>query len=130
MTKENLKTLINDYADKDKLFKSVKKECDNLKSDIKDTMAEMKIADFNTGDYTAVLSTVTKETMDEELLIPFIKNLNIRGIVKKREYVDMDALEKAIYSGKISQENLIEMNKCKTSTSYTTLRVKKNKKGE
>lgn len=129
MTKENLKTLINDYADKDKLFKSVEKECNNLKSDIKDTMSDMKITDFDTGDYTAVLSTVTKETMDEELLIPFIKNLNIRGIVKKKEYVDMNALEKAIYSGKLSQENLIEMNKCKTSSSYTTLRVKKNKKG-
>ena len=130
MTKEKLKTLINDFADKNKLFKSVEKECNSLKSDIKDTMSDMKITDFDTGDYTAVLSTVTKETMDEELLIPFIKNLNIRGIVKEKEYVDMDALEKAIYSGKLSQENLIEMNKCKTSISYTTLRVKKNKKGK
>lgn len=129
MTKEKLKTLINDFADKNKLFKSVEKECNNLKSDIKGIMSDMKITDFDTGDYTAVLPTVTKETVDEELLIPFIKNLNIRGIVKKKEYVDMDALEKAIYSGKISQENLIEMNKYKTSSSYTTLRVKKNKKG-
>ena len=47
MTKEKLKTLINDFADKNKLFKSVEKECNSLKSDIKDTMSDMKITDFD-----------------------------------------------------------------------------------
>lgn len=128
MTEKNLKNLINDYADKNKLFNSVKKEVDHLKTDIKTTMSEMKLTDFDTGDYVATVSTVTKESFDDELLVAFVKGLGIRGAVKKKEYVDMDVLEKAIYNGKISQEQLIEMERCKNSTSYQTLKIKKNKK--
>ena len=128
MTEETLKSTINHYADKNRLFNSVKKECDSLKADIKIAMAEMKLSDFDTGDYMATVSTVTKESFDEELLVAFVKGLGIRGAVKKKEYVDMDVLEKAIYNGKISQEQLIEMEKCKNSTSYQTLKIKKSKK--
>lgn len=128
MTEKNLKNLINDYADKNKLFNSVKKEVDRLKTDIKTSMSEMKLTDFATGDYIATVSTVTKESFDEELLVNFVKGLGIRGAVKKKEYVDMDVLEKAIYNGRISPEQLIEMERCKNSTSYQTLKIKKNKK--
>ena len=128
MTNETLKSTINHYADRNKLFNTVKKECDGLKSDIKNAMSDMKLADFDTGDYIATVSTVTKESFDEELLVTFVKGLGIRGAVKKKEYVDMDILEKAIYNGKISQEQLIEMEKCKNSTSYQTLKIKKSKK--
>lgn len=128
MTKKNLKNLINDYADKNKLFNSVKKEVDNLKATIKTSMSEMELSDFDTGDYIATVSTVTKESFDEELLVNFVKSLGIRGAVKKKDYVDMDVLEKAIYNGRVSQEQLIEMERCKNSTSYQTLKIKKNKK--
>ena len=128
MTEKNLKNLINDYADKNKLFNSVKKAVDRLKTDIKTSMSEMKLTDFDTGDYIATISTVTKESFDEELLVNFVKSLGIRGAVKKKEYVDMDVLEKAIYNGRVSQEQLIEMERCKNSTSYQTLRITKNKK--
>lgn len=128
MTEETLKSTINHYADRNKLFNSIKKECDGLKADIKTAMSEMKLKDFDTGDYTATVATVTKESFDEELLVTFVKNLGIRGAVKKKEYVDMDVLEKAIYNGKISQERLIEMGKYKNSTSYQTLKIKKSKK--
>ncbi len=128
MTKETLKSTINHYADRNKLFNSIKKECDGLKSDIKTDMAEMKLSDFDTGNYVATVSTVTKESFDEELLVNFVKSLGIRGAIKKKEYVDMDVLEKAIYNGRVSQEQLIEMERCKNSTSYQTLRITKNKK--
>ena len=132
MTEETLKSTINHYADRNKLFNSIKKECDGLKENIKtamaEAMAEMKLSDFDTGDYVVTVSTVTKESFDEELLVAFVKGLGIRGAVKKKEYVDMDVLEKAIYNGKLSKEQLIEMEKCKNSTSYQTLKIKKSKK--
>lgn len=128
MTEETLKSTINHYADRNRLFNSVKKECDNLKADIKTAMSEMKLKDFDTGDYIATVSTVTKESFNEELLVNFVKGLGIRGAVKKKEYVDMDVLEKAIYNGRVSQEQLIEMERCKNSTSYQSLKIKKNKK--
>ena len=81
MTSETLKSTINQYADRNRLFNSVKKECDGLKADIKIAMYEMKLADFDTGDYVATVSTVTKESFDEELLVAFVKGLGIRGAV-------------------------------------------------
>ena len=41
-------------------------------------------------------------------MIEFCKQNKI-NVVKKREYVDMDALEKLIYNDKISKDVLIEM---------------------
>ena len=128
MTKENLKNLINDYGDKNKLFNSVKKAVDELKSEIKEAFSESKISEFDTGDFTAILSTVEKQSFNEELMIPIIKTFCVRGVVKKKEYVDMDALEKAIYSGKITDEQVLQLDKCKETTSSQRLTIKKTKK--
>ena len=63
-------------------------------------------------------------------MIPIIKTFGVRGVVKKKEYVDMDALEKAIYSGKITAEQVLQLDKCKETTSSQRLTIKKNKRGK
>ena len=128
MTKENLKKLINDYAEQNSLFNATKKVVDRLKSEIKEAFSESKISEFDTGDFTAVLSNVEKQSFNEELMIPIIKTFCVRGVVKKKEYVDMDALEKAIYSGKITDEQVLQLDKCKETTSSQRLTIKKTKK--
>lgn len=130
MTKENLKNLINDYAEQNSLFNATKKVVDKLKSEIKEAFSESKISEFDTGDFTAVLSNVEKQSFNEELMIPIIKTFGVRGVVKKKEYVDMDALEKAIYSGKITAEQVLQLDKCKETTSSQRLTIKKNKRGK
>ena len=55
MTKENLKNLINDYAEQNSLFNATKKVVDRLKSEIKEVFSESKISEFDTGDFTAIL---------------------------------------------------------------------------
>lgn len=130
MTKENLKNLINDYAEQNSLFNATKKVVDRLKSEIKEAFSESKISEFDTGDFTAVISNVEKQSFNEELMIPIIKTFGVRGVVKKKEYVDMDALEKAIYSGKITAEQVLQLDKCKETTSSQRLTIKKNKRGK
>lgn len=120
--------LIDQYGQNNTKLNALKKTCDSLKSDIKTTMSELDTTEFDTGTYAAVLSTVSKESMDDDLLVDFVRNLGLRGVIKKKEYVDMDKLEKAIYAGKITKEQLIEMDKCKVITSYQKLIVKKVKK--
>ena len=53
--------------------------------------------------------------------------MKIRGVVKKKEYVDMDALENAIYNGKI---NAAELASCQTKKEVVTLKVTKLKRKE
>lgn len=120
--------LIDQYGQNNTKLNALKKTCDSLKSDIKTTMSELDATEFDTGTYTAVLSTVSKESMDDDLLVDFVRNLGLRGVIKKKEYVDMDKLEKAIYAGKLTKEQLVEMDKCKVVSSYQKLTVKKTKK--
>lgn len=120
--------LIDQYGQNNTKLNALKKTCDSLKSDIKTTMSELDTTEFDTGTYTAVLSTVSKESMDDDLLVDFVRNLGLRGVIKKKEYVDMDKLEKAIYTGKLTKEQLVEMGKCKVVSSYQKLTVRKSKK--
>lgn len=120
--------LIDQYGQNNTKLNALKKTCDSLKSDIKTTMSELDATEFDTGTYTAVLSTVSKESMDDDLLVDFVRNLGLRGVIKKKEYVDMDKLEKAIYAGKLTKEQLVEMDKCKVVSSYQKLTVRKTKK--
>lgn len=120
--------LIDQYGQNNTKLNALKKTCDSLKSTIKDTMSGLDTTEFDTGTYTAVLSTVSKESMDDDLLVDFVRNLGLRGIIKKKEYVDMDRLEKAIYAGKLTKEQLVEMDKCKVVSSYQKLTVRKTKK--
>lgn len=120
--------LIDQYGQNNTKLNALKKTCDSLKSDIKNTMSELDATEFDTGTYTAVLSTVSKESMDDDLLVDFVRNLGLRGVIKKKEYVDMDKLEKAIYAGKLTKEQLVEMDKCKVVSSYQKLTVRKTKK--
>ena len=120
--------LIDQYGQNNTKLNALKKTCDSLKSDIKNTMSKLDATEFDTGTYTAVLSTVSKESMDDDLLVDFVRNLGLRGVIKKKEYVDMDKLEKAIYAGKLTKEQLVEMDKCKVVSSYQKLTVRKTKK--
>ncbi len=120
--------LIDQYGQNNTKLNALKKTCDSLKSDIKTTMSKLDATEFDTGTYTAVLSTVSKESMDDDLLVDFVRNLGLRGVIKKKEYVDMDKLEKAIYAGKLTKEQLVEMDKCKVVSSYQKLTVRKTKK--
>jgi hypothetical protein len=112
------------YAE-DKATKEHKNLADVQKEKIKELMLSAKLDDFEVGGIAVKCITAEKETINEDMLIPILKEKKIKKVVKKKEYVDMEALENAIYNGQLSAA---EIAKCVEKTPVVTLRVSAKKK--
>ena len=124
----NLDELIPQYAQNKAEMDSYKKICDSENAQIKALMAELDDPVYEAGGYKATYSVQERESMNEDILLDIAHHFGLSEIVKTKEYIDFDALEKAIYDGKISDDILLEMNKAKEVKEVVTLRVTKIKK--
>jgi hypothetical protein len=76
------------------------------------SMLKQTLKDYGLTKYTSKsgisISVTSKPNIkwDEDKLLKFCKESNIADLVKTKEYVDMDALESAIYNDKIKAEDL------------------------
>lgn len=127
MSLNDLDVLIPQYAENKTELDSYKKICDKENAQIKSIMADLVVDKYETGGYRASYSISKRETMNEEILLDIAHHYGIQEIVKTKEYIDFDALEKAIYDGNISDEILLEMDKAKEVKEVVTLRVTKVK---
>lgn len=121
---EKLTTLLNNYGDNKKESDALKKVIDLQNAQIKEIMDSEKLHNFDTDSYSAKYSITRKETFNEEALIQVLKEAGVKSVIKKREYVDFDALENAIYHEKIDSDTLLKMNGCKEEKLIPTLRIK------
>ena len=134
----SLDDLILRYANNKAEFDSYKKLCDTDNAKIKELMLAEDISEKQVEGYKATCTVSQRETMKEDILISmftsvpeFIALAEEYSIVKQKPYVDFDALEKVIYDGKLSNEQLLELDKAKESKDVVTLRISKVKnKGE
>lgn len=125
---ETLDTLIPDYAEHKAELDKYKKLSDAENKKIKELMVDNV---YIVGGYKATKSIATKESINEEKLLDVLKQYDISygaGIIKTKEYVDMDALESAIYRGDVDKDILMEIDKCRESKETITLRVTAIKK--
>ena len=122
---QRLAELLPIYHKQKSEMDSIKKVVDKENAEIKTLMQSADIPEFVAGDIKATCSVSERQDFIEEALIEKVKELKVRGIVKKKEYVDMDALENAIYNGKI---NAAALASCQTTKSVVTLRVSKVKR--
>lgn len=99
---------------------------------IKNYMASINSKSKMFGDYKVTVSVQDRSTFNEAKLLQFLWSIDNlpEGLIKTKEYVDMDVLENAIYKGLISSEQLAEMQKCKDIKESVSLRVTKPKKKE
>ena len=132
-----LEELIEEYAQNKHEYDFIKKECDRGNSKIKDLMTELNLDVYTTDEHKVIKSIQHRQTLNEDVLLDYFltvpayhKIAQVYGIVKTKSYVDMDALEKAIYDGGFSDEQLLELNKAKEYKDVVTLRLTKNKKKE
>jgi len=125
-----LQEKIKYYFDQKTILDTVKKDVDKFNTEIKSEMADLDTLEVD--NLIAKKTISTRESIDEEKLIPIIKSWNIpnEDIIKTKEYVDMEALENAIYNGLISQEQLVEMSSAKTVKEIVTLKVTKKKENK
>lgn len=122
-----LEEKIKYYFDQKTILDTVKKDVDKYNNEIKIEMGDKDTVEFE--DLIAKKTVSVRETLNETKLLTLIKSWNIptEDIIKTKEYIDMDALENAIYNGFISQEQLEQMSTVKDSKEVITLKVSKKK---
>lgn len=124
----NLEELVVTYALNKNELDSYKKICDKENAEIKARMAELDMDEVIAGDYVAKLTIQKRETMDEDMLLEVLRNNNYTNVIRTKEYVDMDLLEREIYNGNVDKDTLVAMQKCKSVKEVPTLKIVKAKK--
>jgi len=122
MPEEKLADILPVYEANKSQMDLYKKLVDKDNKEIKSIMLEANITEFVADDIKAICSVSVREDFIEEALINKLKEIGVPGIIKQKEYVDMDALENAIYNGKINAAALAD---CQIKKEIVTLRVNK-----
>lgn len=125
--KEQLKELIPQYAFNKGELDSYKKLCDKDNALIKALMQEDNLNEFDTDTYTAKISVQQRQSIDEDKLLDIVKDMDRPDLIKTKEYVDMDLLEKAIYNEEI---NANDLSTCMNTKEVVTLKVMVRKEKE
>lgn len=119
-----LNRLIEEFGEQNEEVKRLKKSTDVLNVQIKEILSKAENHTVDTEKFTATYSESVSESFDEELLLAKLKEIVVDGVVKTKEYVDMDALEDAIYNGKVAGSDLAD---CKLTKVIPKLVVKVRK---
>ena len=120
---ENLNELIAQYGEQNDSCNKLKKVVTDLNSKIKKAIHELgkENTDIVVDGWKCSLSVTDSSDFNEDRLLEFCKQHNI-DVVKTKEYVDAEALEKLIYNGDISKEVMLEMDSCRDIKTRETLR--------
>ena len=126
--KFDLSTAIDKYKESKDKENALKKVNNEMNENIKAYMYEHNLTTADSDNYTATLTRADKESLNEDLAIEIIKeNLGgamLSSVIKQKEYIDEDALEKLVYNGDFDVNKLA---KAKIVKSVYTLRVVKKK---
>ena len=124
----NLSKTIDEYKESKDKENALKKANNALSENIKSYMHEHDMISADSDKYTATLTKTDKESLNEDLAIEIIKeNLGgalLASVIKTKEYIDEDALEKLVYNGDF---DINKLAKAKIVKSTFTLRVTKKK---
>ena len=126
--KFDLSKIIDEYKESKDRENALKKANNEMNENIKSYMYENDMTSASSDKYTATLTKVEKDSLNEDLAIEIIKeNLGgalLSSVIKQKEYIDEDALEKLVYNGDFDINKLAKAKL--TKVSYT-LRVTKKK---
>lgn len=128
---EEFENLIIEFGNNKTASDELKKTAESQKNEIKKIMLADKLTTASAGTYKVTLSTYQDQSMDVDKLIEVLKKHDLaRGIVKTKEYVDMDNLEQVLYYGNIKDEVLLDIDSCRKTKDITKLILSKTKKKE
>lgn len=123
-----LKELVEVYGKHDDELKELKTTCDKEKETIKEMMTEQELDNESSGGFTVTKIIQKRESFDETKAIEILKNGGVNGVVKTKEYLDMDALENAMYNGEINKDIALQLDSCRSIKEVITLKCNKTKK--
>ena len=121
----DLNTALVKYLMDKTALDELKKEVDEQNSGIKREMEKQNITEYTVDGITAKYIVAKKESFNEAKLLQVLKEHDCTDVIKTKEYVDMDALENALYHNEISTDVIMEMDKCKETKETIQLRVTK-----
>ena len=120
----NLSKVIDEYKESKDRENSLKKANDRMGKDIKQYMLDNDMTKANGEKYTVTMSKAVKQKLNEDLAIEIIKeNLDgalLASVIKQKEYIDEDALEKLVYNGDF---DITKLAKAEINTTTYTLRT-------
>lgn len=130
-----LDDLIPQYGEHKSSLDEMDKTCKKENARIKEIMKFYNKDTAEANGWKITYSTSTRSDMDEDKLLDILRKdwTSHNGsmqcpYIKTKEYVDMDALENAIYNGDLSKEVLLEIKTCEKSKTVETLRIARTKK--
>jgi hypothetical protein len=121
--------MIDDYKSGKDEESKIKKKISALGDEIKRIMTSNKLDNFSSDKWTAKVTVTQKEDFNELKAIDILKdNLSkedLSTVIKTKEYIDDDALEKLVYAGKF---DISKLQSCRTpGAEVVTLRISKKK---
>ena len=128
MRPATLDELIPEYANNKSNLDHYDKVCKLQNADIKKQMEELNEVEHTAGGYTVKRIVSERETMNEERLLDVLAKHGVPEVIKTKEYVDMDALEKYLYNNELTEELASDLNSCREVKTTIQLRIGKEKK--
>lgn len=120
----DLSKAIDEYKESKDKENAFKKANDRMSKDIKQYMIDNDMTKANGEKYTVTMSKTVKQKLNEDLAIEIIKeNLDgalLASVIKQKEYIDEDALEKLVYNGDF---DITKLAKAEINTTTYTLRT-------
>ena len=120
----DLSKAIDEYKESKDKENALKKANDRMGKDIKQYMLDNDMTKANGEKYTVTMSKTVKQKLNEDLAIEIIKdNLDgalLASVIKQKEYIDEDALEKLVYNGDF---DITKLAKAEINTTTYSLRT-------
>lgn len=125
----NVDLMIQLYVDAKIELDERKKVADKYNKELKDLLQSSDMTEYSNDRYKIKLVTSERSSMDEDLLLKELINLKDKfpGLIKSKEYVDMDELESLMYANDLDDETLQKIDKCITIKQVTQLRLSRQK---
>lgn len=123
-----LDELIPVYAENKADLDRVDKICKAQNAEIKQKLEELGEDEHTAGGYVAKRIVSERESMNEERLLEVLVKHGVPEVIKTKEYVDMDALEKYLYNNDLSDDLAADLDSCREIKEVVQLRVSKEKK--
>lgn len=125
----NMDLMIQLYVDAKIELDERKKVADKYNKELKDLLQSSDMSEYSNDRYKIKLVTSERSSMDEDLLLKELINLKDKfpGLIKSKEYVDMDELESLMYANDLDDETLQKIDKCITIKQVTQLRLSRQK---
>lgn len=132
---EYLETLVPEFFRVKETADEYKKSADaqnkKIKSIIKEIADESQVlevagykVDFQKQERTSMNEPMLMETFKKHKKAQLAKDL---GIIKTKEYIDYDALESALYNGRLSEKLVADMQNCEETKIVEVLKVTQKK---